>query len=350
MVGGDGAGQSCAHVVTLSICVPTFERPALLERALRSVIGGTNERADEVEIIVSDDSRDDYSALVCERLFATWRGRAQRIANRPGVGMVENFNRCVSLATGHYILILHDDDYLLPNGLVAVLDSTASGQDQHPVLLFGVDVVDDGGRLRRRQTFTKERSLPPQTALLNVLSNSSYVRFPGMVVRKDAYEAVGPFDVDLGGTTDLDMWIKLFALYGVTCVPRTVSAYTVHVEAHTTGMFNPESIERISRIFERAKAKEILPPETIRRCGADFFAQFILAGAYRQLRVGNQREARRTLALANLPAVRAAGDSPRWLPVWLAMHGLVRAPLPLLTRTTRWLERLSPHTSIPWPR
>ena len=337
-------------VVTLSVCIPTFERPALLERALRSVIDLNNERADQVEIIVSDDSRDDYSTVVCERMFATWRGKARRIGNRPALGMVENFNRCVSLATGRYILILHDDDYLLPNGLVAVLGSTADGDDQHSVLLFGVDVVDDAGRLRRRQSFAEERYLPPQRALLNVLSNSSYVRFPGMVVRKDAYERVGPFDVDLGGTTDLDMWIKLFAVYGVTCVPQTVSAYTVHVEAHTTGMFNPETIERIAHVFERTGEKGILPSETIRRCSADFFAQFILAGAYRQLRVGDQDGARRTLALANLPAVRAAGDSHRWLPVWLAMHGLVRAPRPLLSRTTRWLERLSPHTSILWPR
>jgi hypothetical protein len=115
-------------------------------------------------------------------------------------------------------------------------------------------------------------------------------------------------------------------------------------------MFNAETIERISRIFERARAKDILPPDTIRRCGADFFAQFILAGAFRQLRVGDQHAARQTMALASLPAVRAAGDSPRWLPIWLAMHGLVRAPLPLLSRTIRWLEELSPHASILWPR
>ncbi len=335
-------------MTAVSICIPTFERPALLERALRSVIDDRSPIQD-VEIVVSDDSRDDRSALVCERLFATWPGTARRLENRPGLGMVANFNRCVAEAAGRYVLILHDDDYLLPGAIRELLSVATDAPGEHPVTLFGVEVVDAAGRLRRRQSVPHERYVPHEEALTQVLSNSSYVRFPGILVAADAYAAVGPFDTALGGATDLEMWIRLFARYGVNCVPATISAYSVHDEAHTAGMFNRETIATLVAIFARVVAQERLPNDVVRGCESDFLAQFILGGAFRQLRAGDRDGARRVLALFDLPEVVAVGGSRRWRLVRRAMFALVRAPGPLALEA-RWLERLYPATSSLWPR
>jgi hypothetical protein len=57
---------------------------------------------------------------------------------------------------------------------------------------------------------------------------------------------------------------------------------------------------------------------TIRRWQADWYHQFILAGAYRRLRRGHRAEAREVLRLFDLPDVRGVGVSPRWLPVRIA--------------------------------
>ncbi len=310
---------------------------------------GTEDVAHEIEILVSDDSRDDESGVLCERVFATWNGSARRVQNRPGLGMVANFNRCVAEATGRYILILHDDDYLLPGGLRSILAATLK-DGQHPVLLFGVEVVDDSGRTLRRQNFVRESFMSRDLALRNVLSNSSYVRFPGVVAAAEAYDAVGPFDVDLGGATDFDMWIRLFARYGVMCLPETTSAYSVHPEAHTTGTFHAGTIATLAGIFDRVVAHGLLPATVVHGYAADFFAQFILGGVYRQLRVGDMTKAREVMALTGLESVRALGPSRRWWPVYAAMSGLIRAPGPLASRTTRWLERIYTNAPIVWPR
>ena len=58
---------------------------------------------------------------------------------------------------------------------------------------------------------------------------------------------------------------------------------------------------------------------TIRRWQSDFFHQFILAGAYRRLRVRRRAEAREVLRLFELPEVRSLGVSRKWLPVRLAL-------------------------------
>jgi len=338
-VEGNSLPASSHHAMSLSICIPTYERPDLLARALASVIGGSEGIAEEIEIIVSDDSRSEESSMLCERVFGTWVGRARYVQNRPGLGMVANFNRCVAEATGRYILILHDDDYLLRGGLRSIVAATLK-KDQHPVLLFGVHVVDDTGKTMRRQIFAREQFLSADVAIRNVLSNSSYVRFPGVVAAADAYHAVGPFEIDLGGATDFEMWLRLFARYGVMCLPEATSAYSVHPEAHTAGTFHAGTIATLARIFERVVARGLLPAAVVRRCEADFFAQFILGGVYRQIRVGNMIQAREVMALADLPSVSALGPSRRWRPVQMALSGLLLAPGPLASHATRWLERI----------
>jgi glycosyltransferase involved in cell wall biosynthesis len=52
---------------------------------------------------------------VVRRLLSDWPGRYRHVANRPALSLPGNINRAVELATGQWILQLHDDDYLLPD-------------------------------------------------------------------------------------------------------------------------------------------------------------------------------------------------------------------------------------------
>jgi glycosyltransferase involved in cell wall biosynthesis len=308
-----------ANDPVLSICIPTYHRPELFERALRSAMT-TRGPIDRVELIVSDNSTEDDTEAVAHRLLSGWSGRARYVRNRPGVGAEPNFNRCIELSTGRFVLILHDDDYLLPQGVDRILRAIDRAAERDRVLLFGVHVVDENERLRRRQRHRKDRRLSPGTALAKVLTNSSYVRFPAIVVRRDAYEEVGPFDVSVANPTDLEMWTRLFSRYGVSCVSSVTAAYTVHGGALTSEMFRPETFANLDVVFDRAVEMAVLPEHEVRRHQADFFAQFILAATFRRLQARDLAGARQTLAFFDLPRVRRLGPSVRWLPVRLAFR------------------------------
>ena len=184
------------------------------------------------------------------------------------------------------------------------------------MLLFGVHIVDIDGVRRREQTFRRVPYLEPREALRRLLlRNSSFVREPAAVVRRTAIEREGLFDTTVGGAADTDMWVRLFSRYGVRCLPQATCAYTIHEGAATTGMWNPGTIQDADRIFDRAVARGIVPERMIRRWQADFLHQFILAGAYRRLRLGRRAEAREVLRLFELPEVSDRGVSPKWLPV-----------------------------------
>jgi hypothetical protein len=123
------------------------------------------------------------------------------------------------------------------------------------------------------------------------------------------------FDTSVGEATDTDMWVRLFSRYGVRCLPHTICAYTIHEGASTDGMWNPDTIRAAQEIFDRAVAVQLVPESTIRRWQADFVHQFILAGAYRRIRVRRMAEGQDVLRLFELPEVRRLGISPKWLPV-----------------------------------
>jgi glycosyltransferase involved in cell wall biosynthesis len=299
----------------LSIAMPTRNRPELLDRALASVAEATSPVADRVEVAVSDGSTDEASGRVVRRRLADWPGGYRYVWNRPALSLPGNMNRATGLATGEWILQLHDDDLLRPDAGRVVLEAIGRTRPAERVLLFGVDIVSLDGTVRRRRSFRQEQYLPPEAALQRVLRNSSFVRLPAAVVHRAAFEEEGFFEASLGPACDTDMWMRLFSRYGVRCIPFTTCAYTVHEAATTTSMFNPEIIQANLRIFDRAIARGVVPEHSIRRWEADFFHQFILGGTYRRLRVRQRAEARGVLRLFDLPEIRDLGISPKWLPV-----------------------------------
>ena len=315
----EGETQGRARARTrLSIAIPTRNRPRLLERALRSAQEATAAVAVQVEVTVSDGSDDDASGQVVRRLLADWPGGYRYVHNRPALSLPGNINRAMGLATGEWILQLHDDDYLLPDAGSVILETIRRTPPDERVLLFGVELVDMRGVVHRRQKFREERYLEPRLALQRVLRNSSFVRQPAAVVHRRAFEDEGWYDTSLGGPCDTDMWVRLFSRYGVRCVPATTCAYTTHQGAATAAMWNQGTIRVGLEIFDRAAAGGVVPERSIRRWEADFFHQFILAGAYRQLRHRQRAEARDVLRLFDLPEIRRLGVSPRWLPVRVA--------------------------------
>jgi glycosyltransferase involved in cell wall biosynthesis len=299
--------------------MPTRNRPELLERALGSALEATASVAGQVEVTVSDGSDDDASGQVARRLLADWPGGYRYVHNRPPLSLPENINRAMQLATGEWTLQLHDDDYLLSGAGRVILETIRRTPAGERILLFGVDIVDVEGVAHRRQRFRHERYLEPEAALRQVLRNSSFVRMPAAVVHRAAFEEEGWFDTTLGGPCDTDMWMRLFARYGVRCLPATTCAYTTHQGAATAGMWNRGTIQVNREIFDRAAARGVVPEGSIRRWESDFFHQFILAGAYRQLRLRRRAEARDVLRLFDLPEIRHLGASPRWLPVRIAL-------------------------------
>lgn len=283
----------------LTVAVPAYNRVPFLRRCLESVLA---QSTDDVEVVVSDDSTSDAPGALAQGLLAESGIRTAYVRNTPGKGMAGNWNACISLSTGHYVLVLHDDDFLYP-GAISLMTKRCERSDWN-VGLFGVEVVDEQERRARRRRRHRCLYLPPAKAVGRVLSHSSFVRFPGMVVARSAYESVGPFDERLGPAADLEMWIRLFQRYGLWTFDGVTAAYRVHPDALTSEMWQPAVVSEVHELFARAARSGILSPQQIEDHRAAWFHRFILAGAVRELRHGNGDRAREIVGLFDLPQLR----------------------------------------------
>jgi len=103
-----------ATLPTISVCIPTCNRPALLKEALESVL---NQTLLPLEIIVGDDSRDDSCEAVVAAISGAGRVPIIHKRNSPPLGQAANANKLFESASGQNLVLLHDDDLLLPNAL-----------------------------------------------------------------------------------------------------------------------------------------------------------------------------------------------------------------------------------------
>lgn len=301
----------------LSICIPTYHRPELLARALNSVLP----LPPEVELIISDNSTaNNESEHTTSRVLADQpTSRWTYYHNPPGGSGGTNWVACVKRARGHYVLMLHDDDYLLPGSVEAMLTVLRQVRGKYHSVLFGVDVVDVQRRVLQKQTPSRTDYLPPAVAVEALLTNSSLIRVPAMAVSREVYRSTGGPDPSQSTTDDTDLWLRVFAAAGVYRVPITTCAYTVHDGAVTTGVFNQTTVQLLLQIFKKARGHNLLSEDRLQRAQAHFFHQFVLAGAYRSLCRRDTSAARQVLQLLNLPELKQLPTPARWLPIRLGL-------------------------------
>lgn len=96
----------------ISICIPAFNRPALLLECVRAAL---EQSYSNIEVLVGDDSRDDSSERALAQAGLLLRVQYER--NSPSLGQARNVNRLLARATGERIVLIHDDDWLLPDAL-----------------------------------------------------------------------------------------------------------------------------------------------------------------------------------------------------------------------------------------
>jgi glycosyltransferase involved in cell wall biosynthesis len=279
--------------VKLSVVIPTRHRPEWLRRAVESVLFDPDLPAG-VEVVVTDNSEDERS----EEVAGSFVGRGVRyFRNRPPTGMVENWNEGIRLSCGDVILVLHDDDYLLPGWgriIGRLLHRPDLSQEVHA---FSVQAVTEHGLTLRRGGRHRSRQAPPQEAVRQLLTHSSLVRFPGMVVGRLCYEKVGEFDAGFAEVADLEMWLRLAAAYGNYFHRAVLSAYTIHGGALTQGMFRVQTLQTVHKLGEIYADKNLISRPDLLEARRRFFWRFVLAGAWRAWRAGRPEEVRRIMGL-----------------------------------------------------
>lgn len=102
------------ETVSITISIPTFNRPDTLKDAVDSAL---NQRGhdDFCVLVVDNNPMEDTETT---RLMEAYHSKKLLyFKNNENIGMFGNQNRCFEIPKSEYVVLLHDDDMLLPNYL-----------------------------------------------------------------------------------------------------------------------------------------------------------------------------------------------------------------------------------------
>ena len=99
---------------SISVCIPTYQRPEFLKEALCSVMEQTLQ---PIEIVIGDDSYDHETEKLVLDIKKECKIPIFYTRHSPSLRQADNINYIYKMAKGEKIVLLHDDDLLLPTAL-----------------------------------------------------------------------------------------------------------------------------------------------------------------------------------------------------------------------------------------
>lgn len=220
----------------ISVVVPTRNRSALLAMTLRSVL---LQQDVDLEVIVVDEGSTDDTAAMLARLGDA-RVRVLRHDVPHGVSTARNDG--TAAAVGEWLAFVDDDDLWAPDKLAQQLRAALStGRDW--VYTGCVNISDAGQIICGRPPLAPEQMMAVLTRYNAIPGGCSNV-----MMRRTAWQRVGPFDTRLRNTEDWEMWIRLAKDGPPACVARPLLAYRVH---RANASLNVAEIVRGTTLIER---------------------------------------------------------------------------------------------------
>jgi glycosyltransferase involved in cell wall biosynthesis len=204
----------------ISVIVPTFNRATLVLETIRAVLAQTHP-VHEI-IVIDDGSTDETRAAV-----ATLPSSIQYVFQE-NAGKAVALNNGLSRATGDYIWICDDDDLATPNAaklLVAALEANPSAGFAFGHYMRFLSDPKTGERIVSEPVYWPDLE---RDAILVALLMDCFIFQNACLVRKSAFDAVGPFRAELIRSQDYEMTIRLVRSFEPVYVPENVFLQRAH--------------------------------------------------------------------------------------------------------------------------
>ena len=279
-----------------SVMIPSYNADDLLEETLGSVLA-QDPGPDRMQIAVVDDASSgaDRAASIVDRMAG---GRVEFHCGASNLGLAGNWNRCVGLARGHWIHLLHQDDLVAP----AFYERLGRGIAGHPELGAAFcrhRIIDEHGRELR--VSEPER---PDPGILegwrDALAAGQRLQCPAIVVARSTYERVGGFRGDLRYALDWEMWARVAAGGPVWYEPEVLAAYREHLGNETSRLVRDGAdlldMERGLELILRLHPEADRP--ALRRRAGRFLGIMAMSGAVPLMREGQWPDGLRRIAAA----------------------------------------------------
>ena len=256
-------GQVSAHVPTVSVIIPTYNRAEFLAQAIDSVLAQT---CQDFEIIVVDDGSTDDTAQV----LAAYSDRVRYVPiPHSGLPAVAR-NAGLRVAEGEYVAFLDSDDRWLPYKLERQLPFL---QNRPAIGLVCSNALVLRTGLEKPDALYQPPDQRANGWVLPELLKNNFVITSTAIVRRAVLDQVGVFSEQpaLCALEDYDLWLRLAAQAEVVYLPEALAVYRDQpaasirsnrlLSAHWRGMLL--IMERLRDFTQVRGLADRLPPTAI---------------------------------------------------------------------------------------
>ena len=199
-----------------SIITPTYNRAALLSRAIKSVL---NQKYKNFELIIVDDGSTDNTEEIVKR-FSQSDSRVIYLKKKHEERSIAR-NWGVKNAKGDYIGFLDSDDTLYPHHL-SVAEKVISDLNNPEIFHLGYDYKNENDEIINAVSLIEED-------IYSRLLKGNFMSCNGVFIRKDIALAF-PFieDADFSIMEDWALWLKIGLRYPIKHIPEITSTVYEH--------------------------------------------------------------------------------------------------------------------------
>ncbi|MBN1505083.1 MAG: glycosyltransferase family 2 protein [Candidatus Eisenbacteria bacterium] len=269
----------------VSVVIATYNRGALVERALDSVFCQT---FGDYEVVVADDGSTDGTAERLAKLGSRVRVLRLEHQGRPSLAR----NRAVEKASGRYLAFLDSDDAWEPRKLERQVSLMRA--DPEVVLCYtDARFVDESRRFLYLQS---RRERPAHGWVLGELLERNFVALSSAVAAAEAVRSVGGFEESLRMAEDWCLWLRLSMKGRVAFLNETLCTNTVGHQELTRD--KAALFEDAMRALELVRGELPTEPRGLQTALAKGRARLASMLARNYLFTGRAGEARRLYAKA----------------------------------------------------
>ena len=218
----------------VSVVIPTYKRVDTLDRAIESVLIQSYKN---IEVVVVDDNNPDTEGrLAAENLMKKYDDApqvhyVQHPYNKNGSAAR---NTGVRASSGDYVAFLDDDDEYLPEKIGSMLARLNELSDDYAVCYSCFYLQKGEGK-----PFLSKESREGELYFEALSRQFCICAGSNLLIRKDAFNAVGGFDESFKRNQDVELLTKLLGKYKIAYCPT--KGLIVHLH-NNHSYFNPLTI------------------------------------------------------------------------------------------------------------
>lgn len=228
----------------VSYIIPAYGRADLLEKTLYSVLAQKNVQC-EWDVVVVDNNSEAENETEC-LIRKMNNPKVLYYRNAENIGVDGNYNRCIEVARGEWVAMIHADDLIMDDHLSEmckiIWDKEKYVNNIEPVYICQryIEFSDENDIIteRKKINLSKESAV----GLMNILYNKgkpellthNYALFTGFfaalpsfgtMMKRDIMLDYGGFDKELGICEDIITPYRLALKYGVYMAPLPMGYY-----------------------------------------------------------------------------------------------------------------------------